>query len=514
MSDTVSAPDPATSADFHPGRLVMVDIPGRTLDAETAAFLRQHRIRAVCLFRKNLGSEAEVRQLLADLRAVLGPQALIGIDQEGGSVVRATFVPQAPAAMALGAAGSDAAACAQAEAVGAAVARALRHMGINWNFAPVLDVNSNPANPVIGERSFGADPDAVTRLAGAWLRSSLREGVACCVKHFPGHGDTHEDSHHALPTVNKSLDELVALELRPFAALASQAPAMMTAHIVYPQLDAERPATLSRTVLHGLLRQRLGYDGVVITDALMMQAVHARWGHARAAVLALQAGADMPLAQGSRDEQAATLQAIAEALGDGRLQAAELHRSAARLDALAAAYPVDPQPYPEAQRRADDALMHTAWARGLTALRDAHPPAPGARLRVLTQDSVVSDGVSEAGLPASAVRGLFEGWADVDWRTVPDLRAATAVDLGPADGRLTVLVSNHRQRYPAGCTLRPDLHLVLWNPFQVADIPAPALVTWGYAEGALAALAAWLRGRLDAHGVPPAELEAKTLETA
>ncbi|MDT7836605.1 beta-N-acetylhexosaminidase [Aquabacterium sp. OR-4] len=502
-----------SDTDFHPGRLVMVDIPGRHLDADTAAFLREHRIRAVCLFRKNLGDEAEVRELLADLHRVLGPQALIALDQEGGSVLRATFVPQAPSAMALGAAGSDGAACAQAEAVGAAVARALRALGINWNFAPVLDVNSNPANPVIGERSFGAEPDAVARLAGAWMRGSLREGVACCVKHFPGHGDTHEDSHHALPTVNKSLAELLALELRPFAALAGQAPAVMSAHIVYPQLDPEHPATLSRPLLHGLLRERLGYQGVVITDALMMQAVHARWGHARAAVLALQAGADMPLAQGSRAEQAATLQAIGEALADGRLERAALQRSAARLDALATTYPVRPGPYDTPTRAADDRRMHAAWARGLSALRDPQPPAPGARLRVLTQADVASDGVAEAGLPASAVRGLFEGWADVEWCTVPDLARATPADLGPADGRVRVLVSNHRQRYAPGHGLRPDLHLALWNPFQAADIDAPTVVTWGHADGALAALAAWLHGRADAPGVPPAPLLAAPAPT-
>ncbi|HSW04499.1 beta-N-acetylhexosaminidase, partial [Aquabacterium sp.] len=335
----------------------MVDIPGKTLSADTAAFLRRHHIRAVCLFRKNLGTEAEVKQLLTELREVLGPSALIGIDQEGGSVVRATFLPQAPAAMALGAVGDEA----LAEQVGAAVARGLRSLGINWNFAPVLDINNNPANPVIAERSFAADAHTVTRLARAWMRGSLREGVACCVKHFPGHGDTHVDSHHALPTVDKSLAELEALELIPFRALAQgpdAAPAMMTAHIVYPQIDAAHPATLSHPVLTGLLRESLGYDGVVITDALFMKAVHERYGHARAAVLALQAGADMPLAQGSEEEQSAAVQAIEAALREGDLLPEQVLRSLARLQALAQRYPAAPQVYGEAQRSADDALMH------------------------------------------------------------------------------------------------------------------------------------------------------------
>src|SRR5471032_1361676 len=349
---------------FHPGHLVMVDIPGTSLAAATAEFLRRHHVRAICLFRRNLGTEAEVRQLTSDLREVMGPHSLIGIDQEGGSVVRATFLPQAPAAMALGAV-DDEALC---EEVGAAVARGLRSLGINWNFAPVLDVNNNPANPVIAERSFSEDPDTVARLAGAWMRGSLREGVACCVKHFPGHGDTHVDSHHALPTVDKSLAQLEALELRQFRALAhgdNAAPAVMTAHIVYPQIDPDHPATLSRPILTGLLRESIGYDGVVITDALFMKAIHDRYGHALGAVMALQAGADMPLAQGSLEEQAATVKAIEAAVHEGHLLSADVKRAEARLVELAANYPVSQRAYDAAQRAADDVLMRAAWARGL-----------------------------------------------------------------------------------------------------------------------------------------------------
>ena len=491
---------------FNPGQLVMVDIPGTSLDAETAEFLRSHAIRAVCLFRKNMGSESDIRQLTADLRAVMGERALNGIDQEGGSVIRATSLPQAPAAMALGALGDEA----LAEQVGAAVARGLRSLGINWNFAPVLDVNNNPANPVIGVRSFGEDPALVTRMARAWMRGSLREGVACCVKHFPGHGDTHVDSHHALPTVDKTLAELEALELLPFRALASgnqPAPALMTAHIVYPQIDPEYPATLSHAMLTGLLRERIGYQGVIITDALMMKAVYDRYGHAKAAVLALQAGADMPLAQGSKAEQAATLAAIGAALAAGELSEAPLLQARARLDALAAAYPALITDYAIEQRASDDALMHKVWAQALTALRGVKPPARSQGLRVITQASVSSDGVSEAGLPASAVAALFDGFSDVQFVQLPDLHALQASDV-PQDGRFNVLVSNLRRRYgPAAAAANLDLHLAMWNPFQVLDLPAPALISWGYGDGALAAVRAWLRGELAASATPPVSLK-------
>ncbi|MEK8047569.1 beta-N-acetylhexosaminidase [Ideonella margarita] len=498
------------SIPFHPGHLVMVDIEGTRLTPETAAFLREHHIRAVCLFRKNLGSEVEVRQLLGDLREVLGPRALIGIDQEGGSVVRATFLPQAPAAMALGAIEDTEAAEHAAEQVGAAVARGLRSLGINWNFAPVLDVNNNPANPVIAERSFGADPHRVARLAGAWMRGSLSEGVACCVKHFPGHGDTHVDSHHALPSVDKSLAELEALELVPFRALAAQAPAVMTAHIVYPQLDAEHPATLSRRILGGILRESIGYRGVVISDALMMKAIHERYGHARAAVMTLQAGADMPLAQGSREEQAAAIRAIQDAIFEGDLLPEQVQASAARLDELARRYPAAPAAYDDAQRRTDDILMRATWRQGLCVLGATDALPGGLPLRVVTQSRVDCDGVSEAGLAGADVRALFPEAADIEMQLVPDLLVFEPASL-PDDGRALVIVSNHRRRYGANAgQWRPALHVAIWNPFQVLDIPAPSVITWGYADGALRALQGWLTGRGAATGVPPVPLPTRT----
>ena len=492
-----------TTPDVHPGQLLMVNIRGKALDDEQAEFLLTNRIRAVCLFRENLGSEAEVRRLTADLHRVLGPNALIGLDQEGGSVLRATFVPQAPAAMALGAIDDEV----LAAQVGAAVARALRSLGINWDFAPVLDVNNNPANPVIAERSFSADPVAVARLAGAWMRGALAEGVACCVKHFPGHGDTHVDSHLALPVVDKPLAELQALELLPFRALQASAPAMMTAHIVYPQLDPEHPATLSKRVLGGLLREAWGYDGVVITDSLVMKAIHERYGHDRAAVLALQAGADMVMALGSLDEQRAALAAIAHAIASGALTGAQLQTACTRLDALAQRYPVQPDDYPTTQRALDDRLMHEAWAAGLTMLGDARAPHTDQRLRVYTQRSVPCDGVSEAGLPGEEVARLFEGFTDVELVQLDSLDALewSAV---PRDGRLSIIASNHRARYGANARAwRPDLHLVLWNPFQALDVAAPALLSWGYAEGALEAVRDWLHGRAPAPGRTPVPLQ-------
>lgn len=498
-----------TSAD--PGRLMMVDFEGTQLTPEVARHFKRLGVQAVCLFRKNLGSEQSVRTLLRDLRDALGPQALIGIDQEGGAVMRAEFLPHAPSAMALGALSDPqdtAAKFAEQAALqtGAAVARGLASLGINWNFAPVADVNNNPRNPVIAERSFGADPQRVALLARAWMQGALQEGVACCLKHFPGHGDTHVDSHHQLPYVDKSLAQLEQLELVPFRQLASQAPAMMTAHIVYPQLDPDVPATLSRRILTDLLRERFGFQGVLITDSLMMQAVQSRFGYERAAIMALQAGADMVLCQGHAEQQVATWMALDAARHDKTLRDDDLALSAQRLEHLAKRFPCAPRPYLDELRLQDDARMSDYWARSLTTVRGAQPPSRRTPLRVVTQSAVPSDGVAEMGVGYRDLRSLFDGFDDVEWVEVDDLVHFDPREL-PQDQRRLMLVSNHRHRYDqtAGWW-HPEVHVVLWNPYQAQDIAAPSVLTWGFSRGALSALDAWFSGQLHAGGHLPIPL--------
>ncbi|MFC6659667.1 glycoside hydrolase family 3 protein [Deinococcus multiflagellatus] len=354
----------------QPGELLMVDIPGPTLDDDTADHLQRCGIRSVCLFGKNVQSEPQLRALCADLRAVLGAGALIAMDHEGGAILRPTFWPFAPGAMTLGAADDPA----LTGAVSAALARQLRRVGVNWNFAPVLDVNVNPANPVIGERAFGADPAAVIRHGRAALRGHAGAGVAACVKHFPGHGDTVLDSHLALPTVPKPRAALDATELAPFRALLPEAPAVMTAHIVYPALDPQHPATLSRAILTDLLRRDWGYEGVIVTDSMGMQAIDGHYGRGEAAVLALGAGADLVMALGRREAQDATLAAVAEALATGRLDPAQMTASLGRLRALAQTFPAQVAPTPDPG--ADEALFARAWAAGLTAYRTPQAPRP------------------------------------------------------------------------------------------------------------------------------------------
>jgi len=511
------------------GQLIMVRLFGTELDEDTAAFLKDNRVRGACLFRQNMTDAAQLTRLTKALRDVMGPQALIALDQEGGAVVRSTWVPAPPSAMALGAANDPE----LAREVGAAVARAVRSLGFNWNFAPVLDLNNNPHNPVIAERSFGADPDTATRIALAWMAGSESEGVACCVKHFPGHGDTHVDSHRALPTVDKPLAELERFEFAPFRMAVPYAPAMMTAHIVYPALDAEYPATMSRPILTGILREQWNYQGVIITDGMDMHAIAQRYGVGQAAVRALVAGADMVMAIGSRETQEETIAAIAAAIASGELPMPEFEARLARLAKLAAAHPaggaarpaaaiapatepaVMAAVVPNAAPGADEAPVYTtdeddrllmahAWQRGLSSRGAVRRPPPGSRVRLVARQDVVSDGVSEAGVPAASIAASLAQLYAVELVTFAD---PGTFDWGalPQDGTFTILASTSRRRYDPSlrATWHPDLHLALWNPYQALDFDAPALMTYGFAAPALAAVNAWLAGEIEAGGQCP-----------
>ena len=276
------------------GRLIMVGCRGETLSRDERLLFEAYGFGGFILFQRNC---AEPRQILALCRSLwesaAGEPPFIAIDQEGGKVQRlpAPFT-RYPAASEIGARADPSLAYRLGWASGAELALA----GVNLNFAPVLDVNSNPQNPVIGARAFGADPDRVIEISAAWARGLREAGVIPCGKHFPGHGDTRQDSHLTLPVVEKSFAELRAVELAPFMdACRNGIEALMTAHVKFTALDPDLPATLSEPIITGLLRHQLGYDGVVFSDDMTMRAISAHFEAGPATALALYAGVDMLL---------------------------------------------------------------------------------------------------------------------------------------------------------------------------------------------------------------------------
>jgi beta-N-acetylhexosaminidase len=349
----------------------------------------------VVLFARNVESPAQVAELTAGLRAER-PQLVVAIDEEGGDVTRleAATGSSYPGSWALGVVDDPA----LTEGVAAAIGADLAAAGVNVNLAPVADVNSNPLNPIVGIRSFGSDAELVARHVAAFVTGLQRIGVGACVKHFPGHGDTQEDSHLELPTVRRD-EETMAAMLLPFrSGIDAGARAVMTAHIRVAGLD-DAPATLSRTVIGDLLRGDLGFAGVVVTDALEMRAVSETVGAAEGAVQALEAGADaLCLGHDLRPEAIHT--AVVDAVRSGRLAEERVQEAAARVAELGGS---SLEPVSEARDLGLEAARRALVAEGDVTLR--RPPLV---IELAPESSIAAgranNGLADALRSAEAVR--------------------------------------------------------------------------------------------------------------
>jgi len=310
----------------HVGQLAIVGFDGHDVPADVRVLAREFDLGGVIFFARNVESPEQVAELSRQSQALAAETPLwVSVDQEGGRVARLKRpFTEWPPMITLGRAGADSDALARRFA--AALAEELRAVGISLDYTPVLDVHTNPNNPVIGDRALAERADDVARLGAIIIRTLQSAGVAACGKHFPGHGDTSTDSHHELPLLEHPPDRLEAVELVPFrAAIAADVASIMTAHILIPSLDDEAPATLSPAIVDGLLKQRLGYQGLVLSDDLEMKAISGRYGHSEATVRALAAGCDAVLmCAPNAGEQAAALEAVIYAVEQDRLPLARV----------------------------------------------------------------------------------------------------------------------------------------------------------------------------------------------
>jgi len=291
-------------------RLFTVGFHGKSLNDDLSRLLARG-VSGVILFSRNVGNPAETFDTTSSIKRQAGRPLLIALDQEGGKVSRLRHgFSELPSMRALGATGS----AALAREVGALIGRELSAVGFDMNYAPVLDVDTNPENPVIGSRSFGRTPELVSEFGVALAAGLESVGVAACGKHFPGHGDTSQDSHLNLPRLPHSFARLEQVELAPFrAAIAAGIPALMTAHVIFEALDPVYPATMSRPVLHGLLRERLGYEGLIVSDDLEMRAITDHYGVEDAVVRGLDAGVDQFLCCHTADVVHRAIEAVVHA---------------------------------------------------------------------------------------------------------------------------------------------------------------------------------------------------------
>ncbi len=313
------------------GQLIHIGISGKDMRAGIASEISKYHPGGVILFGINLGTAGQVKSLNQSLQKAsleaTGVPLLISIDQEGGRVVRLTHITQFPGAMAMGQAGD----ANLARSVGFVTASELLDFGFNIVLAPVLDINNNPKNPVINTRSYGSNTSTVTEMGLAYMEGVQMAGSIPVIKHFPGHGDTTVDSHHDLPTISKTLDQLKTQELIPFQkAIDKNAPALMTAHILFPALDKKYPATLSSQILQQLLRKELNFNGLIFTDAMEMKAIADRYETGESAILALQAGVDVLLLTAEGPNTRRMFEAIIKAVKDGRISEQRIEESVKR----------------------------------------------------------------------------------------------------------------------------------------------------------------------------------------
>ncbi|MDR3248840.1 MAG: beta-N-acetylhexosaminidase [Treponema sp.] len=504
------------------GQRFTAGLNGLEITAELRRLVREYQVGNVILFRENLQSRSQAHELCAAIQELVqeetGLPAFISLDQEGGVVTRLPpDMVNVPGAMALAATGDTQAVYAAARIT----IQELRSIGVNLNLAPVLDINSQADNPVIGVRSFGADPQRVSEFAGAAIRAYRDEGFLCCGKHFPGHGDTSVDSHLALPRVDKTPAQLEACELASFRAAVEQGiPAIMSSHILFPQLEPlNLPATMSRTIITGLLKERMGFSGLVLSDAMEMNAIKEFYGVGQGCVESLAAGVDMVFVCHDPAQMETSLKAIATAYDTGRFDAAEFDASVEKIRRYKAQY----APVPPAGGAADPAanparenaaLMRRTIARisaaGVTGAPWTAPPLGdnpffAGCLPYRSTNAANKADTTLSFAPWFAQR--FGGrWVENSLNPGEEEIAAIAAQASGASALILGTVNGHLYHGQLALAQAlsavaaegniPLIAVALRNPYDLAAVPATALrlAAWEYSPNSFAALEAVFRG--------------------
>ena len=497
------------------GQRLMAGLPGTEIDAEFAALVRECKVGNVILFRRNIESRSQLTRLCRELRELIegetGAAPLIAIDQEGGVVTRLSDdMINTPGGMALAAAGGN-----SAYRSGYITACELREAGVNFNLAPVLDVNSNPNNPVIGVRSFGDDPERASKLALGFMRGTLDGGVMACGKHFPGHGDTAVDSHLGLPLVEKGREELEKCELLPFRrAIEAGIPAIMTSHVLFPALEPDRlPATMSRRILTGLLRGELGFKGVIISDCMEMQAIAKYYGTVRGAAASIAAGADIVCISHTASLARETAGLLRAELEGGRLSEEEFLASTGRIEAAKRALSGKKCGSTVTEAEAHEAREMLARSfvlvNGPVPELGENPLFTGcAPIRASLVSSRVRETPSFAGYMSARLGGhaLVTGDdpdAEETEAAVQAAKGSTCIVLGTCNahlkpGQLALMRA-------LGALKKPMLTVALRDPYDLLSLPdgAAGIAAWEYTPRSLEELAPFIEGNRDFTGKMP-----------
>lgn len=328
------------------GQMIMIGIDGYTLDDQDKALIQDQRVGGIIILGENVKDSDQLIKLNNEIKSVNKSKnnipIFISVDEEGGIVSRMPVeIKNLPNAKDIG----DTQNVDLATKVGSAIGERVKAFGFNIVNAPVMDINSNPKNPVIGVRSFGNNKEIVTKMGVAEMKSIQAQGIIPVIKHFPGHGDTSVDSHKGLPVVNNDLNVLKERELVPFKnAIDNGADVTMVAHILLPKIDSENPATFSKTIITDMLRHNLGFHGVVITDDMTMDAIAGNYNIGDAAVKSIQAGSDIILVCHGYGAKVNVINAITEAVKNGKISEDRINQSVTRILSLKTKYHLKDQP--------------------------------------------------------------------------------------------------------------------------------------------------------------------------
>jgi beta-N-acetylhexosaminidase len=504
------------TTDTRIGQMLFAGFDGLEAPDYILDWLRAGRIGGVILFARNVASPAQVAALTDTLQAAAPYGVIISIDQEGGTVARLRDgFTESPGAMALASA-RDAERL--TERVSAMLAAELRALGIHWNYAPVVDIAYDPNNPSMGTRTPGSDPARVAALAAAAVRGFQSAGIAASPKHFPGLGHTPIDTHIALPALDTPVEHLLNVDLIPYrACLDAGAASVMVTHVLYRALDADHPSTLSPIVVNRLLRGELGYDGLVTTDCLEMQAITNHYGTAETAILAALAGIDAILFSHTRERQEAAFEAISGAVQSGRIPMGIIDAANRRLAAFKAQY-LRPRADLSAIRAPEHlALAEEAARAGTTLLRGGHILPLRGSVTVIEFPSALESGIGEVDGLTGFSRLLRARLPDAEVLVLRD--ASQAEEAAALAARAGTLVLASRSAHlnaerTALCqrlldAARQSVLVALRNPHDAAALAGAdaVLCTCGDSTPSLAAAVRALAGDFIPEGTLPIEVQ-------
>lgn len=516
------------------GQMIMAGFPSDKLDKHAIELIEGYNIGNIILFARNIKDKEGLASLNRDIQKRMikktGIPAFISIDQEGGMVTRiykgAAFLP---GNMAFAAAGVHDATLKEGQISG----EELRALGININLAPVVDVNNNSRNPVIGVRSYGDKPEKVAKMAGKYIEGLQSRGVIATAKHFPGHGDTSMDSHLDLPSVPHGMDRLLEVELYPFReAIRYGVDAIMTAHILFPAIEDEKlPATLSYKVITGLLRNTMDFKGLVMTDCMEMKAIASYFGTVKAAVMAVKAGADLVCLSHSLDLQIGGFTALKEAVEKGEIPESRINESVSRILKMKEKYKLFENPYPDGNKVESvvGCLEHRTFAeaisqKSITVIKDKNnllPVRPGKIVSISTEPVILTgadDTIIKESTFCEAVKERLGGEA----HTIPlnpDDAIIKRVSEGCRDAD-TVIIGTYNANLNKGqmmmvneiCKFCENVIVIsLRNPYDVTEFDnvSTCICAYEYTPVSIKSVLNVLTGRKKTVGKLPVDMEVK-----